>query len=268
MAKKLLITGSGIKSLSHFTKETEAAIAQANYVLYLVNEPITAQWIANKSQKSESLDALYFAEKQRVDAYKNIVDRVLFALDLYQNVCLVVYGHPLLLSNTVSDLINRTDTSGVQVTVLPAISAFDCLLADLAIDPMSGCFSIEASVFLHQQAGINTRYHLILWQVGLLGDHDTYSTQEKLITLGSVDNSDASVPRLVSEKGINGQQTLKCLKEKLIQLYSQDHGCVFYEASLYPHIPPKMINLPLKDLEQPMVSRLTTIYIPPLCELC
>ena len=49
MPKKLIITGSGIKSLSHLTVESQAAIEQADIVLYLLNEPILAQWVDAKA---------------------------------------------------------------------------------------------------------------------------------------------------------------------------------------------------------------------------
>lgn len=239
MVKQLIITGSGIKALSHITKETEIAIEQADYVLYLVNEPITAQWIENKSQQSESLDMLYFSEKHRADAYKKIIERVQFTLMLYQKICMVVYGHPLLLSNAVSGLIESIDPNHVQLIVLPALSAFDCLLADLAIDPISGCFSIDAGLFIHNNEPIYTRSHLILWQVGVVGDHSTHFNNE-------------------------AHEKLNFLKERLIKLYNPNQTCIFYEASMYPHIAPKIIKTQLSEIDKHSISRLTTLYVPPL----
>ena len=239
MPKKLIITGSGIKSLSHLTVESQAAIEQADIVLYLLNEPILAQWVDAKAKKSESLEELYFSEVLRADAYKKIVEYVLLSVGLHDNVCLLVYGHPLLLSHSVGYLLKQVDRDHVDVLVLPAISSFDCLLCDLEIDPFSGCFSIDATELINKNKTLDNTNHLILWQIGMINNSDT-DTQEESMT------------------------GLCCLQELLLHYYDANHDCVFYEASILPHIPPKITRTILATMHQVPVSRITSLYLPAL----
>jgi hypothetical protein len=61
--------------------------------------------------------------------------------------------------------------------MLPGISAEDCLFADLGIDPGElGCQSFEATYFLINRRKFDTSSHLILWQIGVIGDisYDPY----------------------------------------------------------------------------------------------
>ena len=238
MPKKLIITGSGIKSLSHLTMESQAAIEQADVVLYLLNEPTIAQWVEKKAQRSESLDELYFSEALRVDAYKKIADYVLLSLNRHENVCLLVYGHPLLLSHSVDYLLQQVDKHLVDVLVLPAISAFDCLLCDLEIDPFSGCFAIDATELLYKNKTLDNSNHLILWQIGMINNSETDATKERLTGM-------------------------YVLQERLMQTYDAFQDCFFYEASLFPHFKPKITRTTLADMHQIPVSRITTLYVPP-----
>lgn len=241
MKKKLIVTGCGIKALSHFTNESIAAIEQADIVLFLVNEPITAQWLIKKSQKSESLEDIYFSAHLRTDAYKKIVERILFVLSQYDNVCVVVYGHPLLLSNSIEFLIKKIDRNSIDLIFHPGISAFDCLLADLEIDPWMGCFSIEANEFIIKDKSIDSTNHLIIWQVGAIGDHFT----------------------VVQSCHMDG---ISLLKNKLLKSYDARHQCVLYEASIYPHIPFQTTYTVISKMDQIPLTRITTAYIPPKIE--
>ena len=236
--KKLIITGCGIKSLAHLTEESKAAIEQADLVLYLVNEPIAAQWIQNKSKQNESLENLYFNENIRINAYKKIADQILHRTITHDNICVVVYGHPLLLSNSIEHVIKQIDRNIIELTVIPAISAFDCLLADLEIDPLNGCFSIEANELINKNKQIDPTNHLIIWQVGLIND--------------------------VHSKENHNLYDIKALKKKLLQTYDMEHECILYESSMYPHIPCKKITTIISNIDQMPISRITTAYIPPI----
>jgi len=241
MLKKLIITGSGIKSLSHLTKESEAAIEQAEFVLYLVNEPIMGQWIEKKAKKSESLDALYFSEELRPNAYKRIIGHIKNSFDLYNHVCVIVYGHPLILSNAIMGLIKEIDRNTIELSVLPAISAFDCLLSDLEIDPFTGCFSIEANEFINKKKSIDITNHLIIWQIGMIEDGYTFTKN-------------------------NNCCAIELLKQELIVSYPSNHECILYEASIYPHVSPKKIKTTIESLDKTLISRITTLYIPPVLQ--
>lgn len=237
--KTVVVCGVGIKSISHFTRETEAAIKQADIVLHLVNEPATKEWIEINSKKNYPLEEIYYSTETRSDSYKNIVKYILRYIHEYNNVCLVVYGHPLLLSRSVSDLLSSIDRRDIFVTVLPSISSLDCLLSDLEVDPSEGMLSIEANVFLRENKVSDITNHLVIWQVGMINDKS------------SIDNGARDFK-------------LKVLQEKLLMHYPREHEVIFYEASIYPHISPSIIKTNIKSMLSSPISRLTTAYIPPV----
>lgn len=241
MNKKLSLAGSGIKAISHITKETEAHIKSADLVLYLVNDPLMEKWLQTYARNARSLEQVYFDEEYRIDAYSKITDLILECLNEYAFVCVVIYGHPTIFAIPGLRAIKRAKEEGIQTTVLPGISAEDCLYADLMIDPGNcGCYSVEATDLLIFKRNIEVSSHLIIWQIGLIGN-------------------------LGHERCIN-QKAIKRLIEYLSGFYPLGHNVILYEASLYPDMPPKIVICQLSAVSDKKLSSITTLYIPPLVE--
>lgn len=235
--KNLVITGCGIKAISHLNRENQVAIEKADIVFYLVNEPVIEHWIKSNSKQYQSLYELYQSEDCRSNSYVKISDYVLQSFDNFTNVCVAVYGHPLLLSNPIDRLISKASEGNINLTIIPAISSYDCLLADLKIDPFWGCISIEANALIHEEKHIDNTYHLIIWQIGIINDN-----------------------KAASERG---SSSLDLLINKLLKTHTKSHECIIYEASIYPHIRPKIIRTVISKIDMHKISRLSTLYIPP-----
>jgi len=162
----------------------------------------------------------------------------------YDYLCIVLYGHPTVFAAIGLELLtlikkNHLDVEQVSV---PGISAMDCLFADLNVDPgNAGCFSVDVNDLLLFQKTIEPHSHLILWQIGLIGNCGSPSQ--------SVD-----------------KEKLCYLKEYLLQHYDKTHTVTLYEASLYPSVSPKIIEGSLDTLEKLPYSALSTLYIPPLAQ--
>lgn len=241
MNKKLSLVGSGIKAISHITKETEAHIKNANLVLYLVNDPLMDKWIQTYARNAQSLEQVYFDEKNRIDAYSKITDLIIACTKENPFVCVVIYGHPTIFAIPGLRAIKIAKERGIQTMILPGISAEDCLYADLMIDPGScGCYSVEATDLLVFKRNIDVSSHLIIWQIGLIGN-------------------------LGHERCIN-QKALKRLINYLTEYYPLGHDVVLYESSLYPDMSPKIVNCSLEAIPSMELSSITTLYIPPLVE--
>lgn len=235
----LTIVGMGIKFASHITKEAEAYICQSDKILYLVNEPLMEEWIQSKNKNSESLERFYAEYQLRLHCYQAITRYILENLYQHQHVCVVMYGHPAVYAKPGVDAINQARKEGYDTLILPAISAEDCLFADLAIDPSTcGCQSFEATDFLIYKRPFSSLSHLILWQVGVIG------------ALGNIKNHD-------------NRQSAKLLINYLSAQYDLNHNIILYEASQYPHFLPSIIKLSLKDFINAKVSGITTMYVPP-----
>lgn len=233
---KLIVAGSGIKSISHLTEETKRVIQNADKVLYLVNEDNLKQWIQREAKNSESLDFIYFSSEKRIQAYQALTDHI---IEEYKNVsilCVVFYGHPTVFADSALNAVRRIKEAGGEATILPAVSAQDCLFSDLEIDPGDkGCFSIEATELVLFERWIDIHAHLILWQVANFGRAD-------------------------GKKADN----LAILKEYLSNYYPEDYSICLYEAPTLPTHPSRIEWMQLSDLNQTVISSITTVYIPPI----
>ena len=189
-----------------------------------------------------SLDDLYQEGKSRALTYRQMSDRIVDAVKAGHKVCAAFYGHPGVFVNPSHDAIARVRELGLEAEMLPGISAEDCLIADLGIDPARfGCQSYEATQFLFRDYRIDPFMTQIIWQVGLTGE----------ATL-SVLNSSHSRPGLI------------LLSEILRAHYPDDHEVVIYEAARLPLYVPKIERLPLSDLPETKLTLLSTLVIPSL----
>lgn len=235
----LVVAGFGIKFMSHLTMEVKAYIQASDALFYLVNEPAMEKWMQMNFPHSTSLDVFYTKHFFRLHAYQAMTNYILEALYKNQHVCVVFYGHPIVFAKPALDAVILAKEKGYDVKVLPGISAEDCLFADLLINPGSrGCQSYEATDFLVYKRKFDTRSHLILWQVGMIGS--------------------LSYPKL-HNNSIGSIILMNYLKQE----YDESHSVTLYEAAQYPHFKPRIDEIHLSELPECRFSHLSTLYIPP-----
>lgn len=236
----LTVVSSGIKFSAHFTVEMQAYLEQSEKVLYLVNEAGVKEWIHRQNRNAESLDFLYTKPGLRRDNYDAMTLYILEAVRKSQHVCAVLYGHPTLFADPALNAVIQAKLEGYDTRVLPGVSATDCLFADLQIDTSHyGYQSFEATDFLIHRRLLSTTSHLILWEVGIIGQlHYPLKT----------DNT----------------QGARVLVDYLSQQYPLDQELVLYEAAQYPGFLPRIERLTLQKLITARYSPITTLYIPPL----
>jgi tetrapyrrole methylase family protein/MazG family protein len=236
----LTIVGSGIKFISHLTTESIGYIEQADLVLYLTNEPAIKQWIMKTNPTSESLDSIYFDHDLRINSYNAITNYIIKRLKEEKNICVVLYGHPAVHAKPAIDAVKAALDSGYNAKLLPGISAEACLFADLLIDPAThGCLSYDATELLIHDRIIDNNCHLIIWQASVIG------------ALGHGHKH-------------NNSKGLTLLTNYLQNYYDEHHSVTLYSAAQYPGMSPSIRDIKLYQLKQENISRLTTLYIPPL----
>jgi uncharacterized protein YabN with tetrapyrrole methylase and pyrophosphatase domain len=231
----LIVVGTGIKSIAHLTEETKRVIQNADKVLYLVNEDNLKAWLIRESKVSESLEPIYFNYAKRVDAYHNLTLHIINEYHKVNNLCVVFYGHPTVFAESALNAVKKIKEENGNATILPAVSAMDCLFSDLQIDPGEhGCFSIDATELLLFERSIDTASHVILWQSANLGASDTQLTSKIAI-----------------------------LTDYLSNYYSQDRLVCVYQAAILPTYKSKIQWVKLKDLTQVVINPISTLYISP-----
>lgn len=237
----LCAVGVGIRAPSQTTKEATDRIEGADKVFALVADPVTEYWLKKLNPNTESLADLYAAGKRRSQTYEEMVERILAAVRGGSSVSAVSYGHPGVAAYPLHESVRRARAEGFRAEMLAAVSAEDCLFADLGIDPVhGGCRSYEATDFLVYGRGADPASNLILWQIGAIAE--------------------------LSFKPQNivwNPHGLAVLTETLLQTYPAHHEVIVYEAARFPACLPKIERTALRDLPNAVVTPLSTLFVPP-----
>jgi hypothetical protein len=237
----LTIVGTGIKAAAHATIEARAQMESAEKLLYLVADPATSYWITTLNPTAESLQHYYDVGKDRMTTYLEMVDHILSFVHKGLNVCVAFYGHPGVFVFPSHESIQRARADGYPATMLPSVSAEDCLFADLGVDPgTSGCQSFEATDFLVYRRQFDPAVSLVLWQVAVIGELG-YRTD-----------------RMFNQRGI------EVLAAELAKHYSGDHEVIVYEASQYPVCDPLIRVTTIAELGSTPLTPIATLYVPPI----
>ena len=208
-------------------------------MLHVLADPDAATRLESLNGRARSLTSLYRPGVPRRRIYEEMVEEILGAVRGGSRVCAVFYGHPGVYVEPSHEAVRRAREEGFAARMLPAVSAEDCLVADLGVDPGEhGWQSWEATGFLLHGVRPDPTAGLVLWQVDGIGKLDWNLEPD---------------PR-----------GLQALAEALGELYPPEHELVFYRASLYAIIPGEAVRMPLRDLAGLESSPAPTLYVPPL----
>ena len=223
------------------TREALAAMRDAQVRLVLVADYLTLEWLESLFPGIENLADAYAVGKQRELTYEEMTERVLAPVRRGKRVAAIFYGHPGVFAHSPHEAVRRARAEGHEARMLPAVSALDCLFAEVGIDPGAvGCQEWEATDFLLRKRRFDPCSGLVLWQIGVVGIVD------------------------YREEALWSRDGLGVLAERLLETYPAKHEVVVYEASTFPLVPPKILHLPLRKLAQADVTAISTLYVPPL----
>jgi uncharacterized protein YabN with tetrapyrrole methylase and pyrophosphatase domain len=211
----------------------------ADVVLSVVAEPGMQAGLERLNPNTRSLHDLYELGESRAEAYEAMAEEILRHVREGKNVVAAFYGHPGVFVAPSHEAIRMARAEGYTASMLPGISAEDCLFADLGVDPSRfGCQSYEATDFLVHRRRIDSTATLVLWQIGTVG----------------------SVAAAASTRATG----LPLLVEALLEHYPPEHEVTVYEASPYPGFDPLVRPVGLGELSAEHVTALSTLYVPPL----
>jgi precorrin-6B methylase 1 len=234
----LTVVGTGIRAGVQLTPEAREAIEQAHDVRFLVAEAVAESLIVSLNPRARSLDRHYRRGVARRVAYEAMTAEILGLVRGGKDVCAAFYGHPGIFCTPAHESVRRARAEGFETTMLPGISAEDCLFADLGLDPgVTGCQSYEASAFLERRPPVDVAALLLLWQVSVLGRDD-----------------------YVPEPDPSG---LPALADALLAIYPAEHEALLYEASPYPIGGPVVRPVRLSELGDASLPPLATLVVPP-----
>jgi uroporphyrin-III C-methyltransferase len=233
----LTFVGTGIAAAAHLTAETRIAIEAADEVLYVVTHAVGAAALERLNPNTRSLRELYREGVPRSEIYSEMARQIVGRAQAGKRVCAAFYGHPAVLARPAHEARRLAIEAGIEARMLPAVSALDCLFADLGVDPGAvGLQSYEATEFLTRARRPDLSAALVLWQLHLIGQ------------------------RVWGQIPADG---LVVLAEYLLRWYPRQHGVVVYEASPFPSGRPSIDRITLGELANHEPPTQATLYVPP-----
>ena len=231
--------GMGITLGSHLTPLSRSHIETADVVFAALSDHVVELWLRRLNPEVRSLQPYYRPGKSRMKTYREWVEVMITEVRAGKRVCAVFYGHPGIFAWSPHKVIELARAEGYQAHMEAGISAEDCLYADLGIDPgRVGCQHLEASQLLFFERNLDTTGHVILWQLGVVGDR----------SLGRFRTPDAY---------------RELLTERLLQDYPADHPAIVYRAPTLPIEGPHIQRTVLRDFPAAQFTGQETLALPP-----
>jgi hypothetical protein len=237
----LVCVGCGIKGVAHLTLETVGWIRSADVVCCVCSDPATNVWIRQQAACVEDLAACYTEIQDRTQIYDQMIAIILMHVRLGKVVCVVFYGHPGVFVYPTHAAIAKAREEGHSATMLPGVCAADCLFADIGIDPsQTGCLMYEATDLLLRRRTISPDSHLIVWQIGAVGNSGFRFA------------------------GYDNRENVRRVVEYLAADYGEEHRVCHYQAAQFPVCDPLIEWVRLGALADACrVSAISTLYLPP-----
>lgn len=238
----LTVVGTGIMFPSQMTFQAADAIRAADVTLFNVgNHTLTVDWIQENATSAIDLYDYYDHGKSRQHTYDQMVEAILDQLRAGENVVAAFYGHPGVFVGPGFEAIKKARKEGYEASMLPGVSAVDCMFADLEFDPAPyGCAMVEASDYVLMERNYDSRMPLIIWQAGVVGD----------ISFNA-----------------NGRATSESedmLKRRLLRDYPENHPITTYIAATLPGMRSKTRSSTIGKLEDLALNASSTCLVPPI----
>tara|TARA_Y100001933_G_C19008265_1_gene567567 strand:- start:3599 stop:4330 length:732 start_codon:yes stop_codon:yes gene_type:complete len=238
----LYAIGLGLDVRAHISNEAIQTLKSCRVVYVLSPDSLSLELIQALSPTIKVVDCspYYNAEDLRPNVYENIARDIINEADNYTNIGIAVYGNPMFLVSAVERIIEKAESKGIKTKVIPAISSFDTLLADLKIDLGYGVTLIDASLLVSTKPNIDARLPLLIFQVANIGSNKV-------------------------ERGEIHSSRLEPLIDYLKTIYPENHECKIIVSSKGIFDPGYIADLRISELSTSdaiSLSHRPTIYIP------
>jgi hypothetical protein len=238
VAGSVTIVGTGIAVATQLTPDARAAIERADELLYVAGDALAAAWLDGLHENARSLAPLYGEAATRAEIYELMAEEIVKPARDGRRVCAAFYGHAGVFGRPAHLALAKAREESIPARMLPAVSALDCLVSDLGVDPGDhGLLSYEATDFLLHSRPLDAACALVLWQIGVIGE---------------------TGPVLDPQ-----YRHLDLVAERLAAVHGPDHEVVVYEASPYPIAEPVVDRVRVRDLPSASITPLATLYVPP-----
>jgi len=251
-APSICVVGLGLKNFDHLTVETDRVLRRARRVLYLDTGLATRELLEARCDDVVPLYGEAYVEGgSRVDAYHLVAARVLdAALSLGASsdapVVFAIQGHPTVFCYPPLLIRDLGRMLGIGVEILPGISTFDCLCAELGVDPaVNGLQMFEATDLLLRQRPLQPDVPTLIWQVG-------------------------TVETRLHSRRPSAPARLERLRDWLLRFYPARHEVLALFSSPHPLVPSIRFAFVLDEIcdYAAALHPAITLYVPPAEKRC
>lgn len=231
-----------MRMAGQMTPLSRSYVETADVVIGAVPNNFSRAWLEQIAKEFVCLLSYYddcdVDGKNRRDTYRRMADTILANVRAGKTVCAAFYGHPGVFACVSHMAIKDARAEGYSAEMLPGVSAEDCLVADLGLDPgRTGMQSMETTQFMIYERIIDPTAMFILWQPFLAGE----------LSLKRFETTEARIQVLV---------------DKLARHYPLDHTVILYEAATNPLEKTRIDKILLRDLPTAHMVGATTLVIP------
>ena len=237
----IYIVGLGIVSYLQITQEVIDTLKICNKVFFLHQETgLLQQYLESLCPDVINIYSSYEEGACRNEAYSEMIDTVLRAGEDHAPVALALYGHPAVFVTPTEVISEVAPSRGLAVKVRPGISALDCILVDLKIDPSRGLLMFEANEMLLSRRTLLPDVACLIWQPG--------TVESEIFTFRQ-----------------NKPERFDRLKNYLLQFYPESHEVFIITCAMNPLVKPKISTVTIGNVEQEnlQLHAGATLYIPP-----
>lgn len=220
----IYFVGTGVSTHLHLTEESKQALTECDVLLVLHPDYNTHSYLFNFCKSIINLEYMYEGEEERLNVYKKISELIVEEANKGKKVAFVTHGHPLFLVSATEYTMELADKNNLSYKIIPGISSFDTILAELKIDYGYALQMYCANSLLRNEYSINCDVPLILFQ------------------LATVNTS-----KIIADE-VNISE-LSRLKSYLLNYYDENRECKFITCSRHYFEKDEIVLCKLKDLD-------------------
>ena len=236
----IALTGVGIGGFSTTTLETIEAFKKARIIFHLTSYHRKLQQYCTNVV---NLEKQYWTGEVDTDVYERMANIILDEAKNGPGVVMVGDGHPAYYDDVTWDIYRRGRKRGLNVRILPAISAIDSMAANCGLEIDATGFQIfEATSIVAGNQDLNPHIDTLIMQIGWFGTSLIADINE-------------------SKKG-----RFKPFIKYLRRFYPKDHPVRVMEAPFNEQNPPVVISTKLGSLDDhhKKIMPIMSMFVPAL----
>lgn len=219
----LYLLGSGVAFPDHLTLQSINILSECVSICTNLPDNRLVSLPADIRAKCVSLWPLYQDGRIRVENYRDVTEAALGEIEKARPAAWLTPGHPMVFDSVSKALLDAASSRKWKVSVVPAISCLDTLLAELQCDPASGLVIHDASGLVRRKTPLLPSVTVILLQISVFLSDRAHLTLESRPDLGP-------------------------LRDYLMKYFPAMHKCAVVRSSSVITEPPRITWVELRDL--------------------